>query len=57
MEGSHEMVDHEMHLVLHVLEEFVDKLDENQPLDISHRNLSCFLERVFSPWKIHMSSP
>ena len=35
MEEPHEMVDHEMHLVLHVLEDFADKLDENQALGFS----------------------
>ena len=34
IEESHEMVDHEMHLVLHVLEDCVDKIEENQALDI-----------------------
>ena len=30
MEESNEMVDHAMHLVLHVLEDCIDKIDENQ---------------------------
>ena len=34
MEESHEMVDHEMHLVFHVLENCADKPDQNQELDL-----------------------
>ena len=32
---SHDIMDHEMHSVLYVLEECAYKLDENQALDIS----------------------
>ena len=39
MEEPHDLVDHEMHLVLHVLEECVDNIDENQTLDIYQRKL------------------
>ena len=40
---------HEMHLVLHVLEDCANKLDENQALDISHRKLESFYgESLFS---------
>ena len=34
MEESHDMVDHEMHLVLQVLEDGADKFDENQALGL-----------------------
>ena len=57
MEEPHDMVDHEIHSFLHVLENYENKLDENQALDLSQRKLEFFLERVSSPWKIHMSSP
>ena len=49
MEKYHVMVNHEMDLVLHVLEECVDKLDKNQALDIFHRKLELFYgESLFS---------
>ena len=49
MEESHEMVYHEMHLVLHVLEDFADDLEENQALDLFHRKLELFSgESLFS---------
>ena len=44
MEESHEMVDHEMHLVLHVLEDCANKLEENQALDLFQRKLELFYE-------------
>ena len=34
MEKYREMVDHEMHLFLHVLENCADKHDQNQALDL-----------------------
>ena len=33
------MVDHDMHLVLHVLEDYAYRLDENQALDLSQSEL------------------
>ena len=42
MEEYHEMVDHEMHSVLHVLEDYANNLDENQALDLSQRKLELF---------------
>ena len=58
MKESHEMVGHEMHLVLYVLEDCAYKFEENQALDkFSRENSSCFLERVSSPWKRKMRSP
>ena len=49
MEESHEMVDHGMHLVFHVLEDCAYKLDENQALDISQRKNELFSrESLFS---------
>ena len=49
MEESHDMVDHEMHLVLHVLEDCADKLEENQALDLFQRKLELFYgESLFS---------
>ena len=36
------MVDHEMYLVFHMLEDCVDKLDENQALDLSQIKLEFF---------------
>ena len=39
MEESHEMVDHDIHLVFHVLKDCADKLDENQALELSQRKL------------------
>ena len=54
MEESHEMVDHEMHLVLHVLENCVDKPDQNQALDLFHRKLELFSkESLFSMEEAH----
>ena len=42
------MVDHEMHLVFHVLEDYANKLDENQALDLFQRKLDfCFGESLF----------
>ena len=38
------MVDHEMHLVLHVLKNCADKLEENQALDLFQRKLKLFSE-------------
>ena len=49
MEESHEMLDHEMHMVLHVLDDCADKLDENQALEIFQRKLELFPgESLFS---------
>ena len=49
MEESHEIVDHEMHLVLHVLEDCADKLDENQALGLFQRKLELFsIDSLFS---------
>ena len=49
MEGYHEKVDHVMNLVLHVLEDYADKLDENQALDLFQRKLELFSrESLFS---------
>ena len=49
MEEYHEMVDHEMDLVLYVLEDCVDKLDENQALDCFYIKLKLFFgESLFS---------
>ena len=45
MEECHEMLDHEMHLVFHVLEDCIDKLDENQAPDLFQRKLELFFER------------
>ena len=43
------MVDHEMHFVFHVLEDCVDKIDENQELDLSQIKLELFSgESLFS---------
>ena len=49
IEESHEMVDHEMHVVLHVLQDYVDKLEENQALDLFQRKMELFSgESLFS---------
>ena len=49
MEESHEMVDHEIHLVLHVLEDCANKFEENQALDLFQRKLKLFSgEGLFS---------
>ena len=42
MEEPREMVDHDMHSVLHVLEDCANKLNENQSLDISQRKFELF---------------
>ena len=46
MVESHEMVDNEMHLVLHVLENFVDKPYHNQELDLFQRKLELFYREI-----------
>ena len=38
----HDMVDHEVHSFFHVLEEYVDNLDDNKALDLSQRKLELF---------------
>ena len=49
MKECHDMVDHEMHLVFHVLEDCADKIDENQALDLFQRKLELFSgESLFS---------
>ena len=49
MEEYHDMVDHEMHLFLHVLKDCTDKLEENQALHLFHRKLELFYgESIFS---------
>ena len=42
MEESHDMVDHDMHLFLHVLENCANKPDQNQALDLFQRKLELF---------------
>ena len=46
MEKYHELLDHEMHLVLNVLEDRADKLDENQALDLFYRKLELFAREI-----------
>ena len=42
MEDTHSMVDHEMNLFFHVLEECADRIEENQALDLFQRKLEFF---------------
>ena len=49
MEEYHEMVDHEMHFLFHVLENCANKLAQNQALDLFKKQMELFSgESVFS---------
>ena len=43
------MVDHEMHLVLQVLEDGVDKFDENQALGLFQKKMELFYRKNLFP--------
>ena len=45
------MVDHEMHLGLQVLEDCIDKFDENQALGLFHKNIELFSGKNLFPMK------
>ena len=57
------MVDHEMHSILHVLEDYADKLEENQALDLFQRKQELFsgeslfsMEQSYDPTLVESSS-